>query len=118
MKKRTLIVMLGVWIVLVPLFGLPNIWKNRLTIISGLLVIAVASMETRPNQNYYQDSVHHTTQEITPAVHESITPIAISKPKVTRPRKPKVAAQPSVDTPSEISSTSVQYEVSEDNLPG
>ncbi len=43
MKKRTLTVVLGVWIALVPLLGLPNSWKNKLIVVSGILVVWAAS---------------------------------------------------------------------------
>lgn len=42
MKKRTLIIILGIWIALIPVLGLPNVWKNRIVTVSALAVVYLA----------------------------------------------------------------------------
>lgn len=42
MKKRTLIIILGIWIALIPVLGLPNVWKNRIVSVSALIVVYLA----------------------------------------------------------------------------
>jgi hypothetical protein len=53
MKKRTLIILIGVWIALIPLLGLPNVWKNRIVTVSALVIVYLAYSKTvtvRTNQ--------------------------------------------------------------------
>lgn len=42
MKKRTLIIILGVWIAIIPILGLPNVWKNRMVSVSALVLVYLA----------------------------------------------------------------------------
>lgn len=46
MKKRTLIIVLGMWIALIPVLGLPNVWKNRIVTVSALVVVYLAYSRT------------------------------------------------------------------------
>jgi hypothetical protein len=50
MKKRTLIIVLGIWIAMIPMLGLPNIWKNRIVTISALVIVYVAYSRTVPTK--------------------------------------------------------------------
>ncbi len=50
MKKRTLIVIVGLWIALVPFMGLPQSWKSKIIIFSGLLVAAAAFTRRKINK--------------------------------------------------------------------
>lgn len=42
MKKRTLIIVLAIWIALVPVLGFPNAWKNRIVTVSAICVAWLA----------------------------------------------------------------------------
>ena len=48
MKKRTLIIILGIWIALIPVLGLPNVWKNRIVTVSALAVVYLAYTRNSP----------------------------------------------------------------------
>lgn len=50
MKKRTLIIILGIWIAIVPILGLPNVWKNRVVVASALAVVFVAYSKKTPTK--------------------------------------------------------------------
>jgi hypothetical protein len=43
MKKRTIISLLGIWVALVPLLGLPTTWKKYILILTGLIITVIAS---------------------------------------------------------------------------
>ncbi len=43
MKKRTIIVILGLWVALLPFLGLPGSWKKFILIVTGLAIAIVAS---------------------------------------------------------------------------
>jgi len=47
MKKRTLIVILGLLIAIVPLLGLPSSWKNWIVIVLGICVAFLAAIRKR-----------------------------------------------------------------------
>ena len=47
MKKRTIISILGLWVALVPLLGLPGAWKNYILIVSGLVISAIAFIKKK-----------------------------------------------------------------------
>lgn len=51
MKKRNLISILGIWVALVPLLGLPGTWKKYILIVSGLAIVVVALMRKRKVSN-------------------------------------------------------------------
>ena len=38
MPKRKFFIILGIWLVLMPLLGIPGSWKVRMTIITGALI--------------------------------------------------------------------------------
>ena len=42
MKKKKVIIILGVLILIIPLLGIPHSWKNVLTVILALIVIGTA----------------------------------------------------------------------------
>ena len=42
MKKRTLIVLVGLFIALVPFLGLPQSWKSNIVTVTGLVVAGLA----------------------------------------------------------------------------
>ncbi len=42
MQKNNFYISFGVWIVLIPLLGIPSIWKNYITFLSGLFLILVS----------------------------------------------------------------------------
>ncbi|MCF7865677.1 MAG: hypothetical protein K9M11_04185 [Candidatus Pacebacteria bacterium] len=42
MKKRTIIIILGIWIAIVPVLGLPNVWKNRTVSVSAIVLVWLA----------------------------------------------------------------------------
>lgn len=50
MKKRTLIILIGIWIALIPTLGLPNTWKNRVVSVSALLVVYLAYTRNTPSK--------------------------------------------------------------------
>lgn len=47
MKKRTIIVILGLWIALLPFLGLPGSWKKFILIVSGLAIAGVAGIRRK-----------------------------------------------------------------------
>ncbi|HEY1037282.1 MAG TPA: hypothetical protein VGE62_01725 [Candidatus Paceibacterota bacterium] len=47
MKKRTLIIILGLWVALIPSLGLPGTWKNWIIVATGLLIAFVAFKKKR-----------------------------------------------------------------------
>ena len=47
MKKRTIVVMLGIFVAVVPLSGIPTSWKNWIVIVSGLLIAAIAGIRRK-----------------------------------------------------------------------
>lgn len=48
MKKRTLIIILGLWIAFIPVLGLPNSWKNRIVSISALAIVVLVYTKSAP----------------------------------------------------------------------
>ncbi len=66
MKKRTIIVILGLWIALLPFLGLPGSWKKFILIVSGLAIAGVAGIRRKkfvqasgssmPNQSFGQST--------------------------------------------------------------
>ncbi len=47
MKKRTLIIILGLWVAIVPFLGLPGVWKNNIFKASGVVIALVAATRKR-----------------------------------------------------------------------
>lgn len=70
MKKRTLIIILGIWIAIVPILGLPNSWKNNINIVSGLAVAFFAA--TRRKSLRSTGSLGSLSQEQAPEVADEI----------------------------------------------
>lgn len=62
MKKRTAIIILGLWIALIPSLGLPGDWKNWIIVISGLVVSAVAFKKKRIYLEVDEDSDDYKNQ--------------------------------------------------------
>lgn len=61
MQKRWVYV-LGVWLILIPLTGVPNLWRNIFLVITGVIVILVA-MAMSPRAGMAKKSPQETTQE-------------------------------------------------------
>lgn len=47
MKKRTAIIILGLWVSIIPSLGLPGEWKDWIIVLSGLAVSLVAFKKKR-----------------------------------------------------------------------
>lgn len=60
MKKRNLISILGIWVALVPLLGLPGTWKKYILIVSGLTIVVIALMRKRKvsNESFPSENVN------------------------------------------------------------
>ena len=52
MSKRIWVIVLGLWIAIVPFFGLPGTWKNWIVTGSGLLVALIVFI---PKTNEQKD---------------------------------------------------------------
>ena len=51
MSKRIWVIILGLWIAIVPFFGLPGTWKNWIITASGLLVALIVFIPKTTDQN-------------------------------------------------------------------
>jgi hypothetical protein len=43
MTKNNFYISLGVWLLLIPLLGIPNVWRGRLVMLTGVLLIVHAA---------------------------------------------------------------------------
>lgn len=64
MKKRTIIVILGLWVALLPFLGLPGSWKKVILIVTGLAISIVAS--TRKKKTF-QSASQVSSQSVSPS---------------------------------------------------
>jgi len=42
MRKNNFYISFGVWIIILPFLGIPSVWKNNLTLFSGIFLILVS----------------------------------------------------------------------------
>ena len=47
MRHYTLYMWVGVWLIVLPLLGIPGSWKDALLVLSAIFIIAYASVEYR-----------------------------------------------------------------------
>ena len=47
MKKRTIVVILGIFVAVVPLSGIPTSWKNWIIIGTGILIALIAGIRRK-----------------------------------------------------------------------
>lgn len=47
MSKRTLCTVLGLWVAIVPFFGLPGDWKNWITTATGLIIALISYIHVK-----------------------------------------------------------------------
>ncbi|MES3005360.1 MAG: hypothetical protein V4664_00215 [Patescibacteria group bacterium] len=49
MSKRTLCSILGLWVAIVPFFGLPGDWKRWIITVSGLVIALISYIHAKKN---------------------------------------------------------------------
>lgn len=82
MKKRTFIMLLGLWIAIVPILGLPASWKSNILIVSGLVVALLAA--TRKNASNIKMQVEVSpveTKEKKPRVVKNKASVMVPAPE-------------------------------------
>jgi hypothetical protein len=95
MNKRTLVVILGIVVAIIPLLGLPGIWKKQIFVVLGIAIAYLAFSSGKrkivPVQPIPEVKIEEPTSiEVAPMELNVETPIATPKPRSRR--KPTVIA--------------------------
>ena len=98
MNKRTLVAVLGIVVAIIPLLGLPGIWKKQIFVVLGIAIAYLALSRTK-KKSVVVEPVEEvkieesTTIEVAPMeLHEEMYPV---------PPKPRVRRKPTIITTEE-----------------
>jgi uncharacterized membrane protein YfcA len=84
MNKRTLVAILGIMVAVIPLLGLPGVWKKQIFVVLGIMIAYLALSRTK------KIVVETQTEE-----HEAAPMELYTEPEVVVP-KPRVRRKASV----------------------
>ena len=90
MNKRTLVAVLGIIVAIIPLLGLPGIWKKQIFVVLGIAIAYLALSRTKKKSVVVEPVEELTTIEVAPMELNIEPPVVVPKPRVRR--KPIVIA--------------------------
>lgn len=103
MKKRTLIVLLGLFIVIVPVLGLPPSWKNKIIMVSGAAVALMAATKRRGASAPVEIIEERAAGSSSESVSASVPAMTVATKKPRKQRTVRVSVFGKVaEPPSEI----------------
>jgi hypothetical protein len=90
MNKRTLVAILGIVVAIIPLLGLPGMWKKQIFVVLGIAITYLALSGGKRKPVIVQPVEEPTSIEVAPVELNVEVPAVAPKPRVRR--KPTIIA--------------------------